>query len=148
MKKIYFSLFLQKNLKFAILLLLIFTVSCNHRPATSKKANADSLTQVDSAASHPSKIPSWLIGTWKGQFSEDQYAMNIRFVVVIKADGTITQTSIVPDEENEVLTGKCDSVNADNMFVSFNEEDDNTIYYLDKRSNKLGISGNNWLTKQ
>lgn len=60
--------------------------------------------------------------------------MNIQFIIAIKPDGSITQTSIVRDEENEVLSGKCISVDDNTLTVGFENQDDYTLYYLDKKS--------------
>jgi hypothetical protein len=147
MKNLFFKkIYSTRNLKYLFLLLLIGAVSCTHRQSASKSGSNDSISQ--DTVSRYSKVPKWLVGTWKAKFTEAQYGMNIQFIIVIKPDGSITQTSIVPDEENEVLSGKCISVDDNTLTVGFENQDDYTLYYLDKKSNKLGISGSNWLTKK
>lgn len=134
-----------QSFKYIALLLLIVMVSCQGRSNSNKGTSHDSIPQ--DTVSRYSKIPTWLIGTWKAKFNEAQYGMNIEFIVEIKADGNIVQTSIVPDEENEVLRGKCISADENTLRVGFENQEDYTLYYLDKESNKIGISGSNWLTK-
>lgn len=140
---------LQRAFKLLFLVGVACFISCTSKHNPSNKQVEDSIAHQDSdTVSTYSKVPKWLIGTWKGSFSEAQYGMNITFTVVIKSDGTITQTSTVPDEEDEVLKGKCISVDENTLNVGFENQDDYTLYYLDEKSNKLGISGNNWLTKK
>lgn len=134
--------------KFLLVITLLFTFSCKYHPVDKKIVNKDSIKQAKDTLVSNIKIPDWLIGTWKGEFLEDQYSMNIKFIVVITVNGRITQTSIVPGEEDEVLTGKCISISNDELVVNFNNEENNTIFYLNKKRNLLGISGSNWLKKQ
>lgn len=137
----------KSMLKLLLLFCLIICIGCTNRPRPQKSAEKDSIGQKDSTAAIVN-IPKWLIGTWKGHFTEAQYGMDIQFVVIIKADGSISQTSTVPGEEDEVLNGKCISVDEGTLSIGFENQEDYTLYYLDKKNNKLGISSYNWLTKK
>lgn len=137
----------KRTLKLLFLFCLIACISCTNRTRSQKSAEKDSIGQQDSTTASVN-IPKWLIGTWKGHFTEAQYGMDIQFVVIIKADGSISQTSTVPGEEDEVLNGKCISVDEGILSVGFENQEDYTQYYLDKKNNKLGISSYNWLTKK
>ena len=137
----------RRMLKLLLLFGLIGCISCTNRPRSKKSTEKESITQQDTTTAI-ANIPKWLIGTWKGHFTEAQYGMDIQFVIIIKADGGISQKSIVPDEEDEILNGKCISVDENTLSVGFENQEDYTQYYLDKKNDKLGISGYNWLTKK
>lgn len=137
----------KRTLKLLFLLCLIACIGCTNRPRSKKSTEKDNTTQQDTTAVI-ANMPKWLIGTWKGHFTEAQYGMDIQFVIIIKADGSISQTSTVPDEEDEILNGKCISVDESTLSVGFENQEDYTQYYLDKKNNKLGISSYNWLTKK
>jgi hypothetical protein len=137
----------KRTLKLLFLLCLISCISCTNHPRSQKSTERDSIAQQDTTTAI-ANIPKWLIGTWKGHFTEAQYGMDIQFVVIIKADGRISQTSTVPGEEDEVLNGKCISAEEGILSVGFENQEDYTQYYLDKKNNKLGISSYNWLTKK
>jgi hypothetical protein len=138
---------IHRIFKLLILFGLVCLIGCNNKHNSSNKQGESNGQDSDTVSSY-SKVPKWLVGTWKGKFSADEYGMTISFTVAIAADGTIVQTSTVPDEEDEILKGKCISVDGNTLSVGFENQSDDTIYYLDEKSNKLGISGNNWLTKK
>jgi hypothetical protein len=130
------------------LLIGVLLCSCTQQ-RQSKKTNAGATQKTESVMKKSGiAIPSWLIGTWEGDFNDAQYNMNIHFTVVVQSNGTVTQTSSVKGEENEVLQGQCTEVAEDYIAINFQGESESTTYYIDKESKQLGISENNWLKKK
>lgn len=135
----------MRILKIIPLGLVLLLVGCNHRPSPFKTVPKDSVSVTQNVKSI---IPEWLIGTWKGDYKDESSDLMIHFVIEIKSDGSVIQSSSVEGEETEVLAGKCDAIDEESMSVTFQNMDDASIYYLNKTDKLLGISGNNWLKKQ
>lgn len=130
--------------KLFILLGIFLLSSCNHRPAQPKTVQKSAVTAVMKKSAVA--IPAWLVGIWEGDYVE---SMTMHFVVIIRPDGTVTQTSSAKGEDTETLNGVCTALtDDDSMSVTFGEGEEPTIYYLDKSNKLLGVTENAWLSKK
>jgi hypothetical protein len=147
----------------------VLVASCTRRPFHSKASDKDTAatavsddslgsssasTEGGSPASSSttaktkSAIPSWLVGTWSGQYADEGDSMIIHFIVVIKSDGTILQSSGVRGEDTEILRGKFKRMEDDNMAIQFDGEPDEDYYYVDAADKRISFNGNDWMTKR